>query len=137
MLSLTYVSSATTLLDAARLVDLLGKIRPRNEEAGLTGLLLYSGGNIIQTIEGPDDVVDATFAAIEHDPLHRGVMVVLREPIAERDFPDWSMGFREVSADDLEGVDGFSDFLRRRGGDSGNEAPPAQRMLELFRENMR
>ncbi len=138
MLSLTYVSSATGLLDVPALVDLLTTVRRRNEELGLTGMLLYSGGNIIQNLEGPADVVDATYAAIERDPRHRGVLLVLREPIEERGFPDWSMGFREVGDSEIQGVDGFSDFMRRPLGEGlGDSTRAACRLLELFRDNMR
>ena len=138
MLSLTYVSSARRLLDTASLVGMLADIRPRNDELGLTGMLLYSGGNIIQTLEGPEDVVESTFSRIELDPRHHGVLVVLRDPIEERGFADWSMGFRELSGADLEGVDGFSDFLRRPvAAGLGDSAPAAYRLLEVFRQTMR
>jgi hypothetical protein len=138
MLSLTYVSSASQTLDATALVDLLAAIRPRNEELGLTGMLLHSGGNIIQVLEGPDPVVEETFAAIERDPRHHGVLVMLREQVGERAFPDWSMGFRAVGDADLQDVDGYSDFMRRPVGSGlGDSTRAAYRLLELFRDNMR
>jgi hypothetical protein len=137
-LSLTYVSSASRVLDVPELVDLLAAVRPRNEERGLTGMLLHSGGNIIQTLEGPEEVVEETFAAIERDSRHHGVLVLLRDRVEERAFPDWSMGFREVGPDDLEDVAGYSDFMRRPyGSDLGDSTPAAYRMLEMFRDNMR
>lgn len=138
MLSLTYVSSASQVLDSPDLVELLAAVRPRNEELGLTGMLLHSGGNIIQVLEGPDEVVDERFAVIERDTRHHGVLVLLREPIEQRAFPDWSMGFREVGSADLEGVAGYSDFLRRPFGSGlGDSTPAAYRLLEMFRDNMR
>lgn len=138
MLSLTYVSSASELLDTTALVTLLADVRPRNEELGLTGMLLYSGGNIIQNLEGPDDVVETTFTAIERDPRHRGVMVMLREQVERRGFPDWSMGFRELGSADLRDVDGYTDFMRRPAGAGlGDSSHAAYRLLELFRETMR
>ncbi|GAB6983548.1 BLUF domain-containing protein [Nocardioides pyridinolyticus] len=138
MLSLTYVSSASQVLDVPDLVDLLDAIRPRNQERGLTGMLLHSGGNIIQTLEGPEEVVETTFAGIERDTRHHGVLVLLRDQIEERAFPDWSMDFREVGTADLQGVAGYSDFMRRPFGSGlGDSTPTAYRMLELFRENMR
>ena len=48
--SLTYVSTATTLMSVPELVAMLEEIRPRNRDRGLTGMLLYSGGNIIQVL---------------------------------------------------------------------------------------
>ncbi|WP_164519484.1 BLUF domain-containing protein [Nocardioides ferulae] len=110
MLSLTYLSSVTETLDEAELVDLLAGSRARNEAAGITGLLLYRDGNVIQTLEGPHVAVEETFARIRRDPRHRGVIVLLREEVAERAFPEWSMAFRSVGVRQGE-VPGFSDFL--------------------------
>ena len=58
LLTLTYTSSATDLMDVVALVELIEQIRPKNERLGLTGLLLYSGGNVIQTLEGTPEAVD-------------------------------------------------------------------------------
>jgi hypothetical protein len=138
MLSITYVSTADRLLSKSDLLGMLTSIRPRNEDLGLTGMLLYRGGNIIQTLEGPGEAVDTTYAKIEQDPRHKGVLLLLRDPVAERLFPDWSMGFHEVSTGDVAGVDGYTEFLRRPTTASlGDRAAPAYRLLELFRENMR
>src|SRR5688500_11028386 len=132
MLSITYVSTADRLLSKPDLLSMLASIRPRNEALGLSGMLLYRGGNIIQTLEGPDAVVDATYAKIEKDPRHKGVLLLLRDPVEERLFPDWSMGFHEVSTEDVTAVDGYTEFLRRPTTQSlGDRAAPAYRLLEL------
>jgi hypothetical protein len=138
MLSLTYFSSATELLDVPALREMLAQIRPRNEARNLTGMLLYSGGNIIQTLEGPDEVVDATFASILADPRHHGVFTVLREPVSERAFPDWSMGFRHLSPEEVRETEGFTSFLQQPAGhDLGDSAGAAYALLTAFRQNMR
>lgn len=138
MLSLTYVSSAAELLDAAELETLLAAWRPRNQERGLTGMLLYSDGNVIQVLEGPAESVEATFATIEADPRHHGVIVLLREQVAERAFPDWSMGFRRIGRDDLAELPGHSDFLSQPlGAGLGPDATSAHRLLEVFRDTTR
>lgn len=137
---MTYVSSATRLADATALVAALHTFRPRNRERGITGVLLYRGGNIIQVLEGPDEQVERTFAAIEADPRHRGLIVLVREQVEQRAFPDWSMGFRDVSGVDLDREAGFTDFLS--GGDdptagSGPDAEVVASLLRTFRESMR
>lgn len=138
LLSLTYVSSASELLDVPQLRDMLAAWRPKNAALGLTGLLLYSGGNIIQTLEGPDEAVDSTFGTIRDDPRHRGVLTVLRDPTVERAFPDWSMGFRHLSADEIRETDGFNPFLQQPAGrELGASATSAYQLLKLFKENMR
>lgn len=125
MLSLTYVSSTKELLSVPQLVELLESIRPKNDELELTGMLLYSGGNVIQTLEGPDESVERVFASIETDPRHTGILVLLREQVERRAFPRWSMGFRNLSErEDL-------------GDGLGDQSSSAHRLLELFRANMR
>ena len=84
LVSLTYTSTATRLMSVAQLVELIEQIRPKNERLGLTGLLLYSGGNVIQTLEGGPEAVDAVFDAIADDPRHGDVRVVDRRAIVER-----------------------------------------------------
>ncbi|GAA4703028.1 BLUF domain-containing protein [Nocardioides conyzicola] len=138
MLSLTYVSSTKELLSVQELVELLEAIRPKNDELELTGMLLYSGGNVIQTLEGPDETVEQIFASIEVDPRHTGVLVLLREQIEERAFPQWSMGFRNLGDREVHDIEGYEDFTRRSFAQGlGAQTSPAYRLLELFRANMR
>jgi len=121
-----------------QLRDMLATIRPKNEALGLTGMLLYSGGNIIQTLEGPDEAVDSTFGTILADPRHRGVFTVVREPVTERSFPDWSMGFRNLTPEEIRGTDGFNAFLQQpAGAELGDSANAAYRLMKAFKQNMR
>lgn len=134
MFSLTYVSSATELLTVPQLVDMLEDIRPRNRDLDLTGMLLYSGGNIIQALEGPDAAVESIFSSIGSDARHTGVEVLHRGPTDHRVFEDWSMGFRNVTEREVRAIDGYDDFLRRPvGQDLGAQAAPTYRLLEMFR----
>lgn len=134
MLSLTYLSSATELMGEADLEQLLTSIRPKNAARGLSGMLLYSGGNIIQTLEGPETAVRETYAQISTDRRHRGLIVMLEEPIRERVFPDWSMGYRHVPGH--RHPEGFTTFLQ-----GPTPADPhlgtAGRLLSVFKESMR
>ena len=111
VLSLTYLSSAVELWTDDELARLLHRARAKNEETGITGMLLYAGGNFIQTLEGPSDEVDALFALIDSDSRHDGVFLVRREDIDERMFAAWHMGFKEISAQDAHEVPGFTDYL--------------------------
>jgi hypothetical protein len=111
MLSLTYFSTAVEPFTREQLEALLEHSRARNHERDLTGLLLYAGGHFIQTLEGPNDVVDQTFMVIQDDPRHRDVFISLREKIAERVFPDWSMGFEQLDPEQAVDLPGFNDYL--------------------------
>jgi hypothetical protein len=111
VLSLTYFSTSSDELDKDALLDLLARTREKNESLGITGMLLYSDGSFVQTLEGPDDVVEQTFARIALDRRHRAVFVALRDEISERCFPTWSMGFREITKEESASVPGFNDYL--------------------------
>ena len=59
-----YASSASTDFSPEELTDLLAVSRARNAAAGVTGLLVYKGGNFLQALEGPEDAVRATMQRI-------------------------------------------------------------------------
>ena len=135
VLSLTYVSSATEPFDEAALVGLLDQIGPRNRRRELTGMLLYCGGNIMQTIEGPTRAVEETFATITRDPRHHDILVLLREPLSRRHFADWSMSFPWPPEVPVPRLAGYTPFLTS--GRDRADAPPGRRLLEVFRASMR
>ena len=134
ILTLTYTSSATDLMSVTQLVELIEQIRPKNERLGVTGLLLYSGGNVIQTLEGTSYVVDAVFDAIRADARHGDVRVVDRRLVDERSFSTWSMGFRNVSAREVADLQDFNEFARQSvGHDLVDHAASAFELLGTFR----
>jgi len=94
MESIVYVSSAVRLLSLEEVGYLLARARERNEEYGVTGVLLYIGGNFMQYIEGPKGSLDVIYRIIQEDKLHTGIILVSREPIEDRQFGDWSMAFQ-------------------------------------------
>ena len=136
LVSLTYTSAAARLLSVVELVELIEQIRPKNERLGITGLLLYSGGNVIQTLEGTSYAVDTVFDAIRADPRHGDVHVVERREAEERSFTTWSMGFRNVSAREVDQLQDFGAFARESvGRDLAPHAASAFELLEKFRVN--
>ena len=48
----------------------------RNGEDGITGMLLYAGGNIMQVLEGDEAAVRRTYERIGRDPRHRNIMLL-------------------------------------------------------------
>jgi hypothetical protein len=138
MISLTYFSTAVDAFDVDRLEELLAISRSNNHRAGLTGMLLYAGGHFIQTLEGPAEVVDATYTRIEADPRHRDVFITLREEIGDRAYPDWSMGFEQLSADQAQHLPGFNDYLDTTDQGPGTGAVNRAGVFHrAFRDNMR
>lgn len=138
MISTTYLSSATELWTDEELQRLLAESRANNAEVGVTGVLLYSGGNFIQTLEGPPDAVDDLMARVSEDPRHKDVYVVRRDEITDRAFAEWSMGFRQVSHDQALEIPGFTDYLRTgeiEGATSRRHA--ATTFHRVFRDHVR
>ncbi|MDH3378223.1 MAG: BLUF domain-containing protein [Gammaproteobacteria bacterium] len=101
--SLVYVSSATRILNLEEIGYLLKRARERNKEYGLTGVLLYDGGNFMQYLEGPKDNLDVIYKIIQEDKQHTGIILVYREAIEDRQFGDWSMAYQTK---DVEGYVG-------------------------------
>jgi hypothetical protein len=96
--ALVYVSSATRLLSTVELNQLLAAARVRNAQEGVTGVLLYSHGNFMQYLEGPAAGMRHVYDIIKADAKHAAIIELLREPIRSREFSEWSMGFRDISA---------------------------------------
>src|SRR5450432_1257585 len=96
MFHLVYASTATKPFTKPELRELLGKSERNNVKLGLTGMPLYKDGNFMQVLEGEKEVVMKLATTIEADTRHKGVIVLLQGEREQRDFPDWSMGFRDL-----------------------------------------
>jgi hypothetical protein len=115
LLQIIYVSTAGPELDEHAMLDLLARSRRRNAERGITGLLLQAEGSILHVIEGSEGAISDLFSKIAKDPRHRGVHVLSRRKIGQRDFPDYRMGFKREKLKHLNGsIPGFSDFVENR-----------------------
>ncbi|MBX0290189.1 BLUF domain-containing protein [Hymenobacter sp. HSC-4F20] len=106
---LVYQSVATTPMTEPELEMLLTQSRAWNEAHGLTGLLLYSNGNIMQVLEGTQEEVHYIFSRIELDQRHFGVTKLSDGPIHGRNFFQWSMGFRAVNPEAFGQLAGYQD----------------------------
>ena len=143
MYFLIYLSIAVRPFSAEELVNCLKRWRASNERAALTGMLLYKEGNFLQVLEGEESAVRALFAdRISHDPRHHKLTVLLEGPIQEREFSDWSMGFRNLSDDDgnaaaVADLPGYSEFMNTELSTAAFAADPsrAQRLLRIFKQS--
>ncbi len=90
---LIYVSSALRPFAPADLDDLLIQSRAANLSAGLTGMLIYGGGNFMQLLEGPRAAVDALYDRIARDRRHYDVTLLLQMETAERWCGTWAMAY--------------------------------------------
>ncbi|WP_198598289.1 BLUF domain-containing protein [Mangrovicella endophytica] len=81
---------------------ILAASRRNNEAAGITGALLFNAGVFAQVLEGPLAAVEATFERIQQDERHGDVSLLALEPIAQRSFSNWAMGFVGHSAENAQ-----------------------------------
>ncbi len=112
LIQLIYASSAAELFTEEELVALLHTSRVNNEKINVTGMLLYRDGNFLQVLEGDAQAVDRLYNIIAEDPRHTGVMLISRQTVKERIFPDWEMGFHNINQETVEQYPGFTDFLK-------------------------
>ncbi len=110
---LIYVSTAVTAMNDDALTQLLRQSRASNEENRITGMLLYKNGHFMQVLEGDEVTVMKMFATIEQDARHKSVDVLRAEHIQHRDFPDWTMGFKNMTGVDPATVPGYTRFLEQ------------------------
>lgn len=136
---LIYVSSACFDFTDQDLLDLLEQSREDNLKLEITGMLLYKGGNFMQVLEGERDAVKGIFEKIRVDKRHKGVIVVLEGDLAERQFPNWSMGFKRMSDQVQKDEVGYTDFLDYSSNLCELQAHPSvcHRLLLSFRDNLR
>ena len=126
---LVYASSATEPYAPDELARILQESRRNNAAAGVTGVLLYSGGNVMQVLEGSQDAVEATYDRICEDPRHRAVSVLYRGQADERSFPDWAMGLQSLA----ELPDGEREWARSLFDLTEPGPARAQRLMSSFR----
>ena len=91
MIRIVYVSTAAMDLGEADLGALLALAQARNQKQRITGLLVYNGRNFMQALEGKADDVADVMTSISQDKRHTGVIVISKQTIPHRSFPDWSM----------------------------------------------
>jgi hypothetical protein len=137
LISVTYLSSAIAMWTEEELEVLLRDVRASNARVDVTGVLLYSGGSFIQTLEGPEAAVEGVLARVTKDPRHQGVLVVLRGEITDRAFAGWSMGFRRISPETAQEIPGFTHYLSTGQMDeAAARADVAATFRRVFRERI-
>lgn len=94
--AIVYVSKAARPVTPGDLTRILDSARRRNSEEKITGVLLYADGSFMQYLEGPAVGLLRVYGIIKTDPLHYGLIDLVREPIQAREFAEWSMACHVV-----------------------------------------
>ncbi|MEM9601503.1 MAG: BLUF domain-containing protein [Pseudomonadota bacterium] len=120
-------------LTASALDALLEQSRVNNAAIDVTGMLLYESGAFFQVLEGDREVVERLYKRLERDPRHQGVIKLIVEPISERSFGSWSMGYPRVSREELAQIDGMNDFFSQGKSFLELEEGRAKTLLDAFK----
>ena len=128
--------SASLIGDFSRqeLDRLLEQARSNNARLGITGILLYENRSFLQVLEGPRTVVEVLFDKIAVDKRHGRATRIIAEPIQERAFGEWTMGFPKLSLKELEEIPGLNDFFTRGHSFEQIGEGRAKTLLEAFKE---
>lgn len=95
---LIYTSYATDALTKPVLNEIAEVSRTHNCKVGITGVMLYHDGSILQVLEGEKKAVETLFAKIENDDRHIQIMVLMKRASESREFQGWRMGFKHAAS---------------------------------------
>ena len=82
---------------ASVLEDIASKAEENNKRDGIVGLLILSGDQFLQVLEGPIRYVNQLYGRIVQDKRHEAVELILYEQIHTPYFFDWSMRLADLS----------------------------------------
>jgi hypothetical protein len=120
MKNIVYVSTAVKLMHENQLMDILHNSRQHNAALNISGVLLYSEGTFIQVLEGRDGVIDALYSRIQADRRHKNVIKIIDEPITEKSFAQWLMGFSVTDVEKTAKLVGYLKSISDLDLSSGN-----------------
>lgn len=99
-----YISERNADIDDKQILELLEKTRRYNSSHGISGCLIHQDGYFMQMLEGERDTVLSLLEQIKLDTKHCNLRIILQDNAQHRIFPEWSMGFRDLS-DNLCNID--------------------------------
>lgn len=111
LIQLAYSSVATVPFGPAQIESILATSRRQNADHGITGMLLYKSGYIIQVLEGEPENICQLYSNIERDRRHQHVVKLFESLIAAREFGEWSMGFNWAQFGYAGPPEGFNSML--------------------------
>jgi hypothetical protein len=129
-----YTSAAVHDFNEDDVLNIAMSCRNNNQALDITGMLLFSEGSFFQVLEGPSHAVQKLFEKIQQDKRHDRVAKLILEPIEQRDFSHWSMGYAGVSRDELKAIPGLNDFFSTRRCYLEMDEGRAKTLLNAFRE---
>jgi hypothetical protein len=130
LFQLVYMSSLV-MNEPEVLSDILDSSVSNNKRSDITGMMLYSDGNVLQILEGNRNSVLETFKSIQLDMRHRGIFVLLEEEITSRRFASWSMGFKQLTKAELEKFPVAANVFKVQANEIALRVQPSQALIVL------
>ena len=93
---LIYTCAFTNPLSCTDLESIAQLSRKRNLDRNITGILLCKDGSALQVLEGEKYAVLALYETIKSDPPVTNLLTLIQRTAQEREFPNWSMGFKNA-----------------------------------------
>ena len=84
------------LMSNEALRELIEQSARNNRAAGITGMLILSGDQFLQVLEGPDVAVNALYCKIIQDERHHDARLISYGPAEESYFDDWGMSLVDL-----------------------------------------
>tara|TARA_R100000935_G_scaffold55294_1_gene85095 strand:+ start:546 stop:950 length:405 start_codon:yes stop_codon:yes gene_type:complete len=97
--AIVYVSTASSDLDKEEIEKNLNFSKLSNNKNDITGLLLFSGGNFFQIIEGEKDRIIKLFDTIMADDRHHDIIQIFGKDIHKEAYDGYASDFVLDSAD--------------------------------------
>lgn len=129
-MGLAYTSIRSNTLSRLGCQDLVVAARHKNERLDISTVLLGCSGGFMQYLEGPENSLFAVFEAIQSDDRHRGLVEMFRAPIAEREFGNWPMHYKDSEDPEIDALDVAVWLQARKGSEQ-----PGRLLLSHFWKN--
>lgn len=101
-------------------------------------MLLYFDGTFVQFLEGPETNIDTLFQKISKDKRHQQIVTLLEGLANQREFEDWSMAYKKMSASEVENITGMGPFKKEEffKGKNPESEHPGIVLLKSFVNNL-
>lgn len=109
-----YCSRATQAMDHDTLMKILHDARSFNAMDNISGILLHDRGFFLQVLEGPAEAIENLLQTLRVDKRHEQLEVLVDTAVDHRLFPDWQMGFGDLTDPAWSFVPGMIDLTEKQ-----------------------
>lgn len=93
LVRLIYCSAVTNELNMREVEQIISTAKENNSKDEVTGLLCFNRKFFLQCLEGSRTNVNKIYHSILNDPRHNKIVLLEYDEIAQREFPNWAMGY--------------------------------------------